>query len=328
MKKILLLVTLLFSFVFSINASTTIDVTKKLNGVDDISNTFYYNVSAKDTNPDVVNDFTSSFSIDVNNNDITGNTAIKTYTLDFGNVSFNKLGRYEFILSESSSLNEEVYPVDTNTYTIIVNVVNELNSDNEPTGNKIIDVLSQAYYNGGSGKSDIVFETNPLTYITISKKVTGDLADMTEYFKFKIDIDEGTNYIINGQDEVVNYNGQVINTSNIYDESTDNYIYLKHGQSVTIGIDNDNKMQLPSNTMYTVEEMDAQNYQTHINNSKSNSKSIFMTTINTPEKNNLSYENNYESNVLTGLFVNNMPFIILIAISLIGFIIIRKKAVK
>ena len=76
-------------------------------------------------------------------------------------------------------------------------------------------------------------------------------------------------------------------------------------------------MQVPSNVMYTIEELGAENYKTYINNDTLNRKSMFMTTINSPENNTLSFENNYESNVLTGLFVNNMPYIILMVVSLI-----------
>ena len=328
MKKILIIVISILLCISKLNASTSIDVTKKLNSVDNISNTFNYSVVAKDTNPELVSNFPSSFSLEFSNDDIENKNAIKTYTLDFKDVNYTKLGRYEYVVSEISSSNEEVYPIDTNKYTIVVNVVNELDDNNEPTGNKIIDVLGLAFFNDGSGKSNIVFETNPLTYMTLSKKVTGDLSDANEYFKFKIDISEGDNYLIKGQDEVVNYNGEIINTSNTYNASSDNYVYLKHGQSLTIGLDDNNNMHIPSNTEITIEELESENYKTFINNSNTPRKSIFLNALNTPQSNTISYVNNYESNVLTGLFVNNAPYIILVILSIVGFVLIRKKAVK
>ena len=152
------------------------------------------------------------------------------------------------------------------------------------------------------------------------------MGDINEYFKFKIEID-GDGYTILGQDSSVVYNGQTINTINTYNGSGDNYVYLKHGQTVTIGLNN-GEYQIPSNSLYSIEEMDASNYKTYVNNSTGQLKSWLTHAINTPDSNNVSFVNNYESTVLTGVFISIIPYIILISLAIIGIYVLKKKPKK
>lgn len=324
-KKILLILTSLFIFNNVIYADSSIDITKRLYGVDNPNNTFTYNITPRETNPEVINFNPDSFTIsfDENSTIISENTD-EIYTLDFSNINFTVPGKYEYVVREVSSSNESLYPIDSNYYVIALNVINELDDNNTPTGNLIADVLQSAFYNGDSGKSEIVFETRPLTYITLKKNVTGDLGNINEYFKFKIIIEDGDGYTINGQDSVVSYNKESINTINTYDSSVDNYVYLKHGQTVTIGLNN-GSYEIPSDVSFTIEEMDATNYKTYINGSIQNNKLSLYHTLNTPSSNIVKYVNNNESTVLTGLFVNIIPFVILIIVSIIGIYAISKK---
>lgn len=322
-NKIITILICLFAFNYCVNAQTTINVKKRVYGAYDLDNTFHYTVTQKDTNPEIFDNLGMDFDIVFDHNsEISSYISEYDYTLDFSNIEFDTLGRYEFVLSETSS-NQSIYPTDNNTYSIIVNVLNELDENNTPTGEKIIDVMGSAYQNDTS-KGDIIFETRPLTYITLSKNVTGDLANINEYFKFKIElnVDGDNTFTINGQDSSVIYNGEEISTSNQYDSSITNYVYLKHGQTITVGIDNDT-MQIPSGFSYSIEEIDASNYKTYVNNSNSDRKSYLATIVNVPEKNNVSYVNNYESTVLTGLFVNIVPFILLVTLSVVAMFIVK-----
>ena len=327
MKKVLFLIFTLLIFSMNVYADTSINVSKRLNGVDNVDVTFSYEIVPKDTNPDNSNFSPNTFNISFDSNSvIEDRLSFGSYTLDFSNINFTKPGKYEYILRETSSSNQSVYPKDNNYYTIELNVLNEVDGNNNPTGNIIIDVLQNAYLNDTSGKGEILFETSPLSFITLSKSVTGDMGDINEYFKFKIEID-GDGYTILGQDSSVVYKGETINTINTYDSSNDNYVYLKHDQTITIGLNN-GEYQIPSNLLYSIEEMDASNYKTYVNNSTSELKSWLTHVINTPESNNVSFVNNHESTVLTGVFVSIIPYVILISLAIIGIYVLKKKTKK
>ena len=327
LKKLLFIFLSLIVFSINVNAESSINVNKRLNGVDNVDVTFTYEITPLETNPDNTNFNPNSFTITFNENSvIEDDRTLDNYTLDFGTLNYTVPGKYEYVVREVASSNQSIYPKDENYYTIVLNVLNEVDDHNNPTGTLIVDVLQNAFFNDSSGKSEILFETSPLTYITLSKTVTGDMADMNEYFKFKIDID-GDGYTIIGQDSTIVYNGEVINTISSYNDSIDNYVYLKHGQSITIGIDN-GIYQIPSDISYSIEEMDATNYKTFINNRNNNYKAWLMNTINTPSSNNVSYVNNYESSVLTGVFVSILPYALMISLSLIGLYVLKKKSKK
>ena len=327
LKKILFLITTIVIFSINVYADSSIDVNKRLNGVDNPNVSFTYEIVPKETNPDNVNFNPNTFSISFDeNSSIDNRLSYGSYTLDFSSINYSIPGKYEYIVREVSSSNQSVYPKDNNYYTIDLNVLSEVDDNNHPTGELVVDVMQSAFLNETTGKGEILFETSPLTYITLSKSVTGDMGDINEYFKFKIEID-GDGFAINGQDNNVIYNGEVINTINTYDASKDNYVYLKHGQSITIGL-NDSEYQIPSNVMFTIEEMDASNYKTYINNGNTNKKTIVSFALNTPSSNNTSYVNNHESTVLTGVFVSIIPYIVLIGLSIIGIYVLKKKSKK
>ena len=327
LKKIIFFLIGLLLFGISVHAESSIDVTKRLNGVDNANVTFNYEIVPLETNPDDSNFNPNSFSISFDENSIIEDRAsIGKHTLDFTSINFTKPGKYEYIVREVSSSNQSVYPKDNNYFTINLNVLNEVDAGNNPTGEFIIDVMQNAFVNETSGKGEIVFETSPLTYVTLTKSVTGDIADMNEYFKFKIEFD-GDGYTILGQDSSVVYNGEVITTSNVYDASKDNYVYLRHGQSVTIGLNND-EYELSSNLLFRIEEMDAINYKTYINNSTNDKKMWLANLLNTPESNTVSYVNNMESTVLTGVFVSILPYALMIGISILGVYVLKKKTKK
>ena len=327
LKRFLFFLISLLLFSINVYAESSIDVNKRLNGVDNPDVIFSYEIEPKETNPDSSNLNPNTFDISFDDNStITDRLSTSSHTLDFSTINYTKPGKYEYIVRETSSSNQSIYPKDDNYYIIVVNVLNEVDDNNNPTGEFIIDVMQSAFLNNTSGKGDILFETSPLTYITISKTVTGDMGDINEYFKFRIELD-GDGYTISGQDSSVVYNGEVINTINTYNESEENYVYLKHGQSITIGLNN-GEYELPSNLLYKIEEMDATNYKTYVNNNNNDSKSWITFALNTPQSNTISYVNNLESTVLTGVFVSILPYALMICVSIIGIYVIKKKSKK
>lgn len=326
-KTILFLITII-SFNNIVFADTSIDVHKYVNNVRDITNTFYYDIIESNDNPETISGIDSNFEIVFDENTpISNDTAYNHYTIDFSNATFSKVGVYKFKVVERESENEKVYPKDNNTYTILVNVTYDVDDNNTPTGQLLINVSNLAIHDKSGSKSEVRFETNPMTYLSISKKVTGDMADKNEYFKFKLEINGGDGLSIVGQDETVTYEGETINTINTYDSSVDNYIYLKHGQRVIIGYNElEDKYLVTGGTSYTVYELGASQYITYINGERKDYKSIAMTAVSNTSKNEAAFVNNYESTALTGVFIRIMPFIVLLIISIVGIFLLRKNA--
>lgn len=345
-SKIMMLVVLTVATVFGLNsanaATTTISansestqnltVTKKVENVKDaVTNTFTYTITADTNNPATVTNLPSTMTIAFTNEaPDSNNVATKTGILDLSGVTFSKLGDYKFYIAETASSNASVYPVDNeHNYIIYVSVRNELAADGKtPTGNLVATLVSQVKPDENSAKTDILFETSPLTSLKVSKNVTGNLAEKDEYFKFKVDIKSTTtgSYKISGQDATVTYKGSSINTSDTYVKGQDNYIYLKHGQEVTIGLDGTTP-QIDAGIEYQIIEQDATDYATYINGSTTNTKTSTLTALsNDSTKNVTSFVNHKETATLTGLFINILPFIVLIVLASVGVYAIRKTA--
>ncbi len=324
-------------YIMNIKATTTIDETSELkeinitkniiNATSNVDVTFNYKVTeVRDENPEGILGITEDFSITFDNIQPDNNIASITKKLDLSDLSFSKVGDYYLKICEISSSNESIYPIDNKCYYPLVMVRNEL-VNNMPTGNLVATLLSSV--SDGETKTDAIFTTNPMSFITINNKVTGDMSDKDEYFKFKITIDSDNleNIVIRNQDATVLYNGEEIITTSTYNSNQDNYIYLKHNQSVTIGDGEVN--QVPSGVSYTIEELDKENYKTYINESTADNKVINIEKLsNLSEENINSFVNNYERVTFTGVIINIMPYLILLIIGVLLFVLTRKKYEK
>ena len=321
-------------FILSTRAATTtigqtselkgINITKRVLNVNSkVSASFYYHISDMEDNPAPISGISENFEIGFTNANPTNGVVEVTSTLDLSSLRFSKVGDYSIKICEYTTSDLRVYePTNTCFYPMIM-VRNEM-ENGVPTGNLIATLLNVV--SDGENKTDAVFETQPKSYLTISKNVTGDMADKEEYFKFKVNINSNNidPLVISNQDEVVTYNGETITTSSTIIPGEDNYIYLKHGQTVTIGYSDEN--QIPSGTEVTIEEVDAVNYKTYVNNSEDNNKVYNLSALSHKENENVvAYVNNYEEVTLTGLFIDAAPFIIITIVGFALFVIIRKK---
>jgi hypothetical protein len=321
-------------YIVSIKASTTIDETSELKSINVTKNitnvtsnvdvTFNYLISeVRDENPEGITGINENFSITFNNIEPQNNIASVTKSLDLSSLTFSKVGDYYLKICEVSSSNESIYPIDNKCFYPLVMVRNEL-INNMPTGNLIATLLSSV--SDGENKTDAVFTTRPMSYITLNNKVTGDMSDKDEYFKFKITINDNNleNVVIKNQDAIVTYEGEEIITSSTYNSDVDNFIYLKHNQSVTIG--NSDNNQIPSGLSYTIEELDKENYQTYINDSIDDNKILEVTSLSNNENDNINnFVNNYERITFTGVVADVAPYLILVLIAIILFVLTRKK---
>lgn len=294
-----------------------------------VTNTFSYTVTADESNPENgATGIPTSLQIIFNNiaPDAITHIATQTGVLDFTNATFSKVGDYKFLVEETSSTDSLTYPVSNDKYYVYIQVRNELDSSNIPTGNLVATLVSQANLTTNpTEKTDIVFpaESN-FTHVILKNNVTGNMADPDEYFKFKIDIDGniGDQYVISGQDNTVNYNGTEITTNSIYTVGEDNYVYLKSGQTVTVGFTADGINQIKVETEYQITEEDAITY---IDGSTEPSKISNVKLTDSNSANNITnFVNNKEEQSLTGLFINIAPYVLIVVIAIIGIITVMK----
>ena len=333
-RGLLIIITSCF-YIMSIKAATTtindtselksINITKNVTNVNsNVNAVFNYRITEeRSENPEGISGINENFSITFNNVEPEGNVASVTKSLDLSSLTFTKVGDYYLKICEISSSDESVFPIDSKCYYPLVMVRNEL-VNNTPTGNLIATLNSSVY--DGENKTDAVFNTRPMSYITINNSVTGDMASRDEYFKFKVTINDvvDDNIVIKNQDAVVTYNGEEIITSSTYDPTGDNYIYLKHDQSVTIG---EGQMpQLLSGVSYTIEEVDHENYKTYINDSTEDNKLLQVEKLSHISEENINdFVNNYEAVTFTGIIVNIMPYLLLLLVGITLFVLTRKK---
>ena len=301
------------------------------NVTDPVTATFTYKIEADASNPAAVTNIPGNFTIVFNNQAPSGGKVEKTTTLSLAGLTFTELGDYKFKISEISSSDEAKYPHDvTNEYYAYVSVRNVLDANNTPTGAIEATLVSKVKNHDTGNKMDALFTTAPYTHITVSKAVTGNMALLDEYFRFEVDVKglpTGTTLTIAGQDASVKYGTGTVTTSTVYTEGQTNYVYLKHGQTVTIGL-NGTAEQIPAGTKFEIKEA-PNDYETYINGSTTDNKNTGeKTASNDPTKNVSSYVNNKESNVLTGVFFNILPFIALIVLAFFGFIIIKRTSRK
>lgn len=312
--------------------TTSLTVTRNVNKVTNpVTNKFTYTITPDANNPENgAQNVPTSLEIDFNAvaPDST-NTVTKTGTINFSGATFSKLGDYKFVVKEETSSDATTYPVSEDEYTIVVQVRNEL-QDGVPTGNLVATLVSQAITGEGENqkKSDIIFPSDSeFTHISLTKNVSGSLANTEEYFKFLVTVNgqQGDKYVISGQDASVTYKGNTITTSNEYVVGQQNYVYLKAGQTVTIGQTTAGLDQIKVGATYQIVEQEATDYQTYIDGSSTNSKdSGSKTTVAEATGNATTFVNNKDESALTGVLFSIAPFALILAIAMIAIVVFKK----
>ena len=324
---------------------TSVDFTRVVLGVSNsFSNSFNYEIVASDANPAPVSGLVDNFSIGFTEADaILNNSVSKVATIDLSSVVFSKLGDYEFVVKEVSSTDPVNYPVDNdNEYTLVASVRNALDESGEPTGELESSFAAQVKKSDGSKVADAKYSKAAVRgKIEISNTLQGSMADSGAYFKYKVNITsgkEGDIYTIAGQDAEVEYGGETILTQSVYIVGQENYVYLKHGQTATIGV-NGELNELPIGVQYSVQELDATDYETLIDGEVDEDKGTDFKTVQADlagdasedeiaaykESNMTDFKNKKEANVLTGVMLSVLPFAIAGAVGLAGYAVSKNK---
>lgn len=269
-------------------------------------------------NPAVIENVPEEFAINVSGNpnadgDISGQTEV-----NLADYEFPALGDYKFIVKETDSEDLINYPIDgEKEYYFYVSVRNKMN-DGKPTGEYIATLSGQARNHDTGDKMYPIFESNAQrSHVSVTNTVSGNLANKDDYFKYKITIEgarDGDVFTVSGQSNTVDYGGETITTNNtITIDGTDDYIYLKHGQTVVIG-SNGEKDELPINVKYRLEEVDAKGYVQYVDGvAGAISELKTVSTDAESASNRVDFINHKEGDVLTGIVMNVLPYAFAVA---------------
>ena len=223
-------------------------------------------------------------------------------------------------------------------YEILISVRNQLDDDGYPTGDLTVTLIPQVVNKDGDKTDVALFNSRAdRTFIELEKYVSGDNADLGEYFKFRIDFTnatEGDVFTISGQDSTVMYHGDTIVTQSSFVVGQENYVYLKDGQKIELGIDADDYSELPIGLSYSITEIDASDYDTYIDGATENNKTstakttesrsggqMMLMSANSINQNFTSFENVKNTSVATGVNSVILPFVIIALLGVVSFAI-------
>ena len=326
MKKKLLF--LLFIFIFIITPKNTYAETNlKIKSIipnirNSINSTITYEIIPHAENPDKIDNDINSYTVDFTDTEVIDNTITNESYIDFSNINYTIPGTYRYGIRQKST-NDKNIVLTNKTYEIYIEVTKDIDD------NINIDVKQLIFDFASLEKKELEY-TNEVNYyyLSIKQKVDGEYKnhDLNTYFKYKITFNGkvGDQYTISGQDSIVYYDGENIETEENYIVKEDNnymYIYLKDNQEITIGRNGLDFNEIPEDIEYTITKIDASKWSTTINGkeidtltSKINNKKNEIIIINTRD---------YDDAV-TGLLYNVLPFILII-ILIVGSYIIYKK---
>ena len=233
---------------------------------------------------------------------------------------FPHAGLYEYTVKETAG-NTDGVTYDAGEYNLRVYVVNTND------GNLEVQTITAA--KGEEKQSEIGF-TN--TYrknasLTISKNTVGSMADKTKDFAFTI------TFTKSGTEDaaVTSYTGKIGEENVVCNVGTETTFYLHDGESLVFD-------ELPVGTRYVVTEAAAadgykpsvsvvengvQNATLTANDADAlSSASSGLTNLVGENENSATFTNTYDDIPVTGLVLNNLPAVMLIAISAVALVLL------
>lgn len=289
---------------FDQNARISLNGTKILNGRNITENDkFTFELKAADNYANVEMPAITEVNV-------TGDGTSNEANFSFDPITFKEIGTYKF------NIIEEI-PVGA-----VDNVLNGIRYDNHTTvvtvnvtsgRDGILEAVVTSYENadGSTVTNKAVFE-NTYESLTLAKTVSGNIGDKNKEFEFEITLSNSDDTAIANVNFECTGAYATLNT----DENGKATVTLKHGQSVTI-------IGLPTDAKYTIVEKDADAYTTTItanptattinNDSRTVSGSLSANATTT-----ITYNNERESGPITGIFLDNLPWILALCFVLFG----------
>lgn len=304
-----------------------------------VTNTFTYTIT-EGSKPDgaTVSGAPTSATIVFNGTEaVSSNSVQDTTTLDFSAVEFSKAGDYTWTVAETGSTDTTNYPIDTshNNYTIQASVRYPVDGSNVPDNTQYIVTMTIKDKDGNKPTEASWVSGAARTYIEVAATTTGNLGDKSECFAYTINIPTG-NGVVAGDNFKINSNSTCAETSAAsVAAGTPATVYLKHGESLTVGVDNGTN-QLPVGAKYTITKTNAGDDYTEKFDG-SNASTVTKTTVAVPASgdtaaqeafntnNHTDIENNWQANPLTGIVTNFWFYLILLIAGAFGFFFFMRK---
>lgn len=327
-----------------------VGITKTLNiaeGTTIPTATFSFQFEAKDNAPII-----PSVSVAYSNTDILedGATAItKDSDNIFENVTYIHAGVYKYVVSEIKDTYTKIKDIDNMTYdkstyemTVLVKnkkdgsgvfisavyikkiedgVPVEEKEEGTPGTDENIGVdYYKLFTNTYEKKAGVTPENPEGKSLIIGKDVTGAYGDKTKEFTFNI------TFLNNNNGKSDAYIGNLGENGYTFKEGETTEVNLKHGDRMTFD-------ELPTGIHYTISESGTTNYTPSyngksngidINGSASKGENLAAENILVGENANSNiYTNEYDDEGITptGIIINNLPFILLIFITIMAFVL-------
>ena len=302
---------------------------------------FEFSIESLTVNAPALSIDTIRYNSDTQTGDLAeGKYAINQSTvLDLNKADWKHAGEYVYTIKETPNTYQagadESMIYDTNEYELHVYVTNT-----EDGGLKVSHVTAED--SSDTKQAEINFtntykkrggSVDKASSLVISKSTEGDLADKTKEFEFKITLAKAATESADVTNVEAKLNGEVKTVK--YGEEF--AFYLKDGGTLVFE-------NLPAGTRYTVTEVGAadgytpsyelvENGGAPVSSEKvSEADNLIVNNALVGEKaNSVEFTNTYEEMVITGVILNNLPFIILIAVAIAGiagYVAVRRKIAR
>ena len=228
-------------------------------------------------------------------------------------------GEYVYTVTESQENPVENVTYDTSSYTLRVYVINEGN------GLKVQKITAE----GKEGKTDKILFTNTYTKndatLTIEKNTEGDYADKTREFDFEITFTKSP------MSEQTAFTGMIGSQPVECIAGQAKPFKLADGEQLVFN-------NLPVGTTYVVKELAAEDgYTPKVTVVENQTTTVTNKTVQETEaldtlkengtknlvgenENKVTFTNTYKDVAVTGIVMNNLPFILLVAVAIVAFV--------
>lgn len=324
------------------NGTISIPITRKVTNVyGKTSMRANYKITEKEGNPAPIGGLQVGTSIGITKYTDSNNSVSGDCKLALQYLRFSKVGNYALTIEETGVSDPVNFMQDTeNKYDVFFTVSNVLDSNQMPTGELRVELMNQLYSYKDDAKVPLSanFEAPAIrTYVSLTNQVKGAGADSDKYFKYAVTmsgVGEQAEIEINGQDNQIEYDGSTIPANNKYTSTGGEdtfYVYLKHGQTATIGLRNTKDgetMQLPAGFSYKIEKVDTDDGYAVTMDGESvleSTKTAHATSADDfVASNTTTIINSKDSTVNTGVFTEAWPYLIVAVFGLSGFVITRR----
>ena len=291
---------------------------------DNVTATFNYTFTAKTTG---LTGLPTGTSIAFSNQAPTNHTVSKCTDVDISGVTFADNSPKQILVEVTESTSATGIAADGQKYTLTFDLRNTVDSSSNITGQ----VASLASIkNSSDTKVDQLDFSSARSYgmmdIKLSKTVKGTAGDTNEYFSFTVNVGgaSGTTYSVYGTSAGSGSATSCTAGSNCT-------IKLKSGESARIGY-NGTSSQVAVGTTYTITETGATDYTTTVavgTGAATTAKTTGQQTVmSVASANESKFVNTKDANVLTGIFNNIWPYVLLGAVSVVAIVYTKKTAVS